>query len=115
MAQHARGNFTKKIECDPYVTLVFFNQKISPHTTLRMTMYLVFEKTNILKLFNSRVDLSTSLMCALRIFHWNLIAGNFFLHKIVKKLIVGKNGLKKCVHAIVSSTISRGNCAAMRD
>ena len=42
-AQHARGNFMKKIVCDPYVTLVFY-QKISHHTTLRMTMYLVFEK-----------------------------------------------------------------------
>ena len=34
----------KKIVCDPYVTLVFFYEKISHHTTLRMTMYLVFEK-----------------------------------------------------------------------
>ena len=42
---HARGNFMKKIIYDPYVTLVFFYQKISPHTTLHMTMYLVFEKT----------------------------------------------------------------------
>ena len=44
--------FQKKIVCDPYVTLVFLS-KISPHTTLRMTMCLVFEKTNvnILKLF----------------------------------------------------------------
>ena len=33
----------KKIVCDPHVTLVFY-QKISHHTTLRMTMYLVFEK-----------------------------------------------------------------------
>ena len=52
MAWHAQGNFTKIIVCDPNVTLVFY-QKISPHTTLHMTMYLVFEKTNvnILKLF----------------------------------------------------------------
>ena len=95
----------EKIVCDPYVTLVFY-QKISPHTTLCMTMYLVFEKTNILRLFNSRVNLSTSLMCALHIFHWNLIAGNFFTQDCEKKLIVGKNRFKKCVHAIVSSTIS---------
>ena len=38
--------------------------------------------------FNSRVNLSTSLMCALRIFHWNLIAGNFFTQDCEKKLIV---------------------------
>ena len=39
-----RVNFMKIIVCDPYVTLVFY-QKISPHTILLMTMYLVFEKT----------------------------------------------------------------------
>ena len=38
-----RVNFMKKIVCDSYVTLAFY-QKISPHTTLHTTMYLVFEK-----------------------------------------------------------------------
>ena len=38
--------------------------------------------------FNSRVNLSTRLMCALRIFHWNLIAGNFLKQDCEKKLIV---------------------------
>ena len=60
-----------------------------------MTMYLVFEKTNILKLFNNRVNLSTSLMCALRIFHWNLIEGNFFTQDCEKKIDCRKKRIQK--------------------
>ena len=47
--------------------------------------------------FNSHVNLSMSLMCALRIFHWNLIAGNFFTQDCEKK--IDCTGFKKCVHA----------------
>ena len=60
-----------------------------------MTMQLVFEKTNILKLFNSCVSLSTSLMCALCIFHWNLIAGNFFTQDCEKKIDCRKKRIQK--------------------
>ena len=73
-----------------YLTLVFFiKNKTSLHIILRMTMYLVFEKTNILKLLNSRVNLSTSfnamkrIMCDLCVSYAFFIG--IFLRKIVKK------------------------------
>ena len=98
-AWHARVKFTKK---KSYVTLVFFiKNKTSLHIILRMTMYLVFEKTNILKLLNSHVNLSTSFNAMKRIVCDLCVSYAFFigtfLCKIVKKIDCTKKRIQKNV------------------
>ena len=77
-------------------------------------MYLVFEKTNILKLLNSHVNLSTSfnamkrIMCDLCV-SYAFFIGTFFTQDCEKKLIVRKNGLKKtcpCMLVMVQELVA---------
>ena len=67
-----------------------------------MTVYFVFEKTNILKLLNSRVNLSMSFNAMKRIVcdlcvSYAFFIGTFFTQDCEKKLIVRKRRIQKNV------------------